>query len=113
MSFKNFLSVIDCLIISKHEGQAFEDFDAEISLLVDPEGLGRLGDLWAELRVAVVGLETMTSEAIEELLTQSCTETDGFCSVLQELCGTGQKHIRVCDPSSLIVHLLPELCRLG
>ena len=77
--------ITDCLIIPKREGQAFEDFDAETSLLVDP-GLERWGDLRAELRVAVVDLETMTSDAIEELLTQSCIEIDGSCSVLQELC---------------------------
>ena len=36
-----FLSPTDCLIVSKREGQAFDDLDACTSLLVDPEVLER------------------------------------------------------------------------
>ena len=58
-----------------------------------------LGRLTEELLVALEDLETMTSEATEEPLTQSCTETDWSCSALQELCETVKIHICVCTPN--------------
>ena len=48
-SFENFLFLMDCLIISMPEVIEGGDFIAEIFLVIAPEGLVLLEELWVEI----------------------------------------------------------------
>ena len=63
------------------------------------EGLKHWRVLREEQLEVAVDLETMTFEAIEELLGQSCTKTYKSCSEWQEWHETGEMHIRGYGPN--------------
>ena len=67
MFCKNFLSLIDCLITPKHEGQLLGDFDVETFLLLVSVVLERVEDELELKLVVVVPLRTMVVGAKEEL----------------------------------------------
>ena len=110
-NFPQKLFISDCLLYNTHTWRA-SIWGFWCISLVDSEGLEHWEALREEQQEVAVDPETMTFEAIEELLGQSCTETDESCSEWQEWCETGKMHIRGYDPNWLTVRLLPELCCL-
>ena len=64
-TFENFLFLMDCLIIHMLEGMEVGDFDAEIFLVIAPEDLVLLEELWVEILTDLAVLGTMIILAIE------------------------------------------------
>ena len=58
---------MDCLIIPMHEVIEVEDFDTEIFLVIVPEDLVLLKELWVEILTDLEVLGTMICLAIEVL----------------------------------------------